>query len=83
MDFRLSERIRTGTSTLDANITNRRLHASHENISEYNQKSEKWKEIIKYSSQLKAMSAEFNKLDDALKPEFNRYLNATPSDQTV
>jgi hypothetical protein len=28
MDFRLSERIRTGTSTLDANITSRRLLSS-------------------------------------------------------
>ena len=59
------------------------LHASHANISEYNQKSEKWKEIIKYSSYLKAMSAELDELYDALKPEFNLYLNATPSDQTV
>jgi len=58
------------------------LHASHANISEYNQKSEKWKEIIKYSSYLKAMSADLDKLYDALKPEFNLYLNATPSDQT-
>lgn len=59
------------------------LHASHANISEYNQKSDKWKEIIKYSSQLKAMSAEFSKLYDVLNPEFVRYLNSTPSDQTI
>ena len=59
------------------------LHASHANISEYNQKSEKWKEIIRYSSYLKAMSADLDKLYDALKPEFNLYLNATPSDRTV
>jgi hypothetical protein len=53
------------------------LHASHETISEYNQKNEKWRQIIQYSNQLKTMNVEFGKLYAALKTELDRHLRTT------
>jgi hypothetical protein len=55
------------------------LHVSHETITDYNQKADKWREIIQYSKQLKIMSTEFSKLYDALKPELDGYLSTTRS----
>ena len=50
------------------------LHSSYETISEHDRRNEKWREIIRYSQQLKGMNVEFSKLYDALRPELDAYL---------